>query len=76
MAANSPPIRTINDEGFHRNDVEREDARQLISIRWIPRNGAGTPNSYSIIPKGTTIDKGTLRVTVSEGVEAYSFTFG
>lgn len=37
---------------------------------------SGTPNSYSIIPKGDTISKGTLEVTVSPGVEAYSFTFG
>ena len=37
---------------------------------------SGTPNSYSIIPKGDAIKKGTLEVTVSEGVEAYSYTFG
>jgi len=37
---------------------------------------SGTPDSYSIIPKGDTISQGTLEVTVSPGVEAYSFTFG
>jgi hypothetical protein len=37
---------------------------------------SGTPNSYSIIPKGDTIETGVLEVTVSDGVEAYSYTFG
>lgn len=36
----------------------------------------GTPQSYSIIPKGDTIESGTLEVTLTPGVEAYSFTFG
>jgi cytochrome c biogenesis protein CcdA/thiol-disulfide isomerase/thioredoxin len=36
----------------------------------------GTPQSYSIIPKGDTIETGTLEVTLTPGVEAYSFTFG
>jgi hypothetical protein len=35
----------------------------------------GTPNSYPLIPKGA-LESGTLEVTVSPGVEAYSFTFG
>lgn len=36
----------------------------------------GTPQSYSIIPKGDTIESGTLEVTLTPGVEASSFTFG
>ena len=36
---------------------------------------SGTPNSYSIIPMGEAA-KGTLEVTLSPGLEAYSFTFG
>ncbi|HOW00033.1 MAG TPA: cytochrome c biogenesis protein DipZ, partial [Rhodoglobus sp.] len=36
---------------------------------------SGTPNSYSIIPMGGAA-KGTLEVTLSPGLEAYSFTFG
>ncbi|MDH6180053.1 cytochrome c biogenesis protein CcdA/thiol-disulfide isomerase/thioredoxin [Microbacteriaceae bacterium SG_E_30_P1] len=36
---------------------------------------SGTPNSYSLIPLGDP-QQGTLEVTVSPGVEAYSFTFG
>ncbi len=36
---------------------------------------SGTPNSYPLIPKGDP-GKGTLEVTLSEGLEAYSFTFG
>ena len=36
----------------------------------------GTPNSYSIIPKGDSIETGTLEVTLTPGLEAYSFTFG
>jgi hypothetical protein len=35
----------------------------------------GTPQSYSIIPKGEP-GTGTLEVTLTPGVEAYSFTFG
>lgn len=36
---------------------------------------SGTPNSYPLIPLGDS-KKGTLEVTLSEGLEAYSFTFG
>lgn len=36
----------------------------------------GTPNSYSIIPKGNSIETGPLEVTLTPGLEAYSFTFG
>jgi hypothetical protein len=36
---------------------------------------SGTPNSYPIIPAGAAA-KGTLEVTLSPGLEAYSFTFG
>ena len=35
----------------------------------------GTPNSYPLIPKGQS-QTGTLEVTLSDGLEAYSFTFG
>ena len=36
---------------------------------------SGTPNSYQLL-KTKDIEKGTLEVTLSEGLEAYSFTFG
>lgn len=36
---------------------------------------SGTPDSYSIIPAGGSA-KGTLEVTLTPGLEAYSFTFG
>ncbi|MBH0008640.1 cytochrome c biogenesis protein DipZ [Salinibacterium sp. SWN1162] len=49
--------------------VKRDGKTETIKV-------SGTPNSYSIIPKGDTIETGTLEVTVSEGVEAYSYTFG
>lgn len=49
--------------------VKRDGKTQVITV-------SGTPNSYSIIPKGDSIETGTLEVTVSEGVEAYSYTFG
>lgn len=36
---------------------------------------SGTPNSYRLVKTGD-IETGTLEVTLSEGLEAYSFTFG
>lgn len=36
---------------------------------------SGTPNSYSLVPLGDARE-GSLEVTLSPGVEAYSFTFG
>ena len=36
---------------------------------------SGTPNSYRLL-KTDGIEEGTLEVTLSEGLEAYSFTFG
>jgi len=36
---------------------------------------SGTPNSYPLIPKGEP-GTGTLEVTMSPGLQAYSFTFG
>ena len=36
---------------------------------------SGTPNSYQLLTTDG-IEKGTLEVTLSEGLEAYSFTFG
>jgi cytochrome c biogenesis protein CcdA/thiol-disulfide isomerase/thioredoxin len=37
---------------------------------------SGTPQSYELIPQGSTAQSGTLEVTLSPGLEAYSFTFG
>jgi cytochrome c biogenesis protein CcdA/thiol-disulfide isomerase/thioredoxin len=44
------------------------DATQTIRV-------SGTPKSYQLVLTDA-IEKGTLEVSVSEGVEAYSFTFG
>ena len=37
---------------------------------------SGRPNSYPILPKGDSTETGTLEVTLTPGLEAYSFTFG